>query len=120
MAKVFKISKHGLTCCPGCDRHIYAAAAWRETVCPFCQAPLVRDAASAATPSRRAGRLAVGLMSAALATSCAAQPVYGAPAPVYGGPPPVDAGVDADPADAELAPDVVFTAEYGAPPSEDD
>jgi hypothetical protein len=56
-------------------------------------------------------------MFAALA-SCVAQPVYGAPGPL------VDAADDAAASDAgvdaELAPDVVFTAEYGGPPADED
>lgn len=62
-----------LALCPGCDRHVKPD----ETVCPFCQAALVSEAAAVACQgpcsghrSPRLGRAA--LMAAGAALLCAA------------------------------------------------
>ncbi len=85
--------------CEGCKRHVFAG----DAACPFCKAPLGRDALGlglAATVALSAGLSLAG---------CTA-----APAPVYGGPPaPVETATAAPTA---TTPPNISVPAYGMPP----
>ncbi len=101
MGTVVSISKHGLTSCPTCSRHIYVAEDWRETRCPFCAASLIEPETPALAPirSNRAGRIAAGVVSAVLVGMGCGNDVYGSP-PMPAPSPSIDAEItDAGAAD---------------------
>ena len=100
MTKVVHISTHGLTGCPSCKRHIYVAEDWRETHCPFCEAALIEPKASAPASIRtkRAGRIAAGVVSAVLVGMGCGNDVYGSPPMPMPSP-----SADAEPRDAGAA-----------------
>lgn len=128
--RTFRVSRHGLTACPGCGTHIKIDTAdWRQTICPFCDAELLAQSGPGRVPGR-AGILAAGLLSLGLA---ACDDDMG---PADAGTDPVDVAVDGglgdsapdmDPAepdmgeddmgdaDMELAPDFLAQPEYGKP-----
>lgn len=66
--RTYRVSRYGLTACPGCAAHIKIDGDdWRRTVCPFCDAALVAREAPPGRIPGRAGLLTAGLFSLSLA-----------------------------------------------------
>ena len=65
MKKIVKVSRHGLTTCPGCACHIQLAEIPKETECPFCGTSLLETAKPSAT-TRLLQPLGSGLLAVAL------------------------------------------------------
>ncbi len=135
--RTFRVSRHGLTACPGCGTHIRIDSAdWRQTVCPFCDAELLAKAPPGLRAPGRAGLLAAGLLSLGIAAcddgggsgDVGVDPADVAVDGGLGDMGPDDLGPDddMDPAepdlgeedaevDMELAPDFGLQPEYGKP-----
>ncbi len=130
--RTYRVSRHGLTACPGCGTHIKVDTTdWRETVCPFCDAALLAKAPAVGRVPGRAGLLAAGLLSLSLAAcdddgvvddmgpDVAVDAAMGdmdpEPEPDMGAvEPDMAPEVDAAP-DMQLAPDFGPQPEYGKP-----
>ena len=103
MSPKVRVSRHGLTTCPGCRAHIRLAAEVRQTVCIFCGTELIPSSViqsamrTVADVVRygRGGLIAASLLGASVLPGCdedpntgavdagaEAQPVYGVPADV--------------------------------------
>jgi len=71
---VIRVSRHGMTRCTTCDRHIRVAAAAAETRCPFCGGALTAlppgSAGRLGYLGRSGGALAASLMSFGLGAAC--------------------------------------------------
>lgn len=65
MKKLVRVSRLGLTTCPGCACHIQLAEVAKETTCPFCGSSLL-EAASPSATSRLLKPLGSGLLAIAL------------------------------------------------------
>ena len=71
---VIRISRHGMTRCPSCDRHFQTETIVSESTCPFCHAALT-GAAGVGTRSpglfgRTGNALAASLVSLGLGSAC--------------------------------------------------
>ena len=71
-----RVSRHGLTCCPNCRRHVHLAADILATTCPFCSGLLVGN--SGVSVPRLASMSRSAAVAAALAgwslTACTTTP----------------------------------------------
>lgn len=66
--RTFRVSRYGLTACPGCGTHMKVDPGdWKSTVCPFCDAELLATEARSPRVGGRAGMLAAGFLSLTLA-----------------------------------------------------
>lgn len=80
MAKRIRVSRQGLTPCPGCHTHIKLSAQVEETSCPFCQTTILVEAAPSGVlalarslAGSKSGLLAASLFGLSLA-ACAGTP----------------------------------------------
>lgn len=130
MADPVRVSRQGLTCCPGCKSYIKLADSVAQTSCPFCQASLLDARAGASKPrfgTKGRSLLAASLLGATMVlTACpGAEPTEktseqatekvsdgGLPAPAYGVPAP-----DVTP-DTKPAPDSTDGPLYGIAPDQ--
>ncbi len=121
--RTFRVSRHRLTECPHCEKHIALAPAWRTTTCPFCQQALLSPKSPSQGLSRLArlggsmtAAMAAGLLGLGLSGCGEGEPLepltppadMGPAVPLYGLP-PMDAGL----ADAG---EPIPQPEYGLPP----
>jgi len=70
---VIRVSRHGMTRCTSCDRHIRLEAVIGETRCPFCGGALTVPAPARGVlgaMGRSGGALAASLMSFGLGAAC--------------------------------------------------
>ncbi len=71
---VIRISRHGMTRCPSCDRHFLTETIVSESTCPFCRASLTGAARSGTRSVGLLGRtgnaLAASLVSLGLGSAC--------------------------------------------------
>jgi hypothetical protein len=71
---VIRISRHGMTRCPSCDRHFLTETIVSESTCPFCRASLTSAAGSGTRSPGLLGRtgnaLAASLVSLGLGSAC--------------------------------------------------
>jgi len=64
MADPIRVSRHGLTCCPGCKSHIKLEDELAQVSCPFCGSSLL--AAPGGAPKVSFGRKGRSLLAASL------------------------------------------------------
>lgn len=67
---VIRVSRHGMTRCTSCDRHIRLEAVVSETRCPFCGAALSAPTPGRGLLGRTGGALAASLMSFGIGAGC--------------------------------------------------
>ena len=88
MVRKVKITRHGLTACPGCHAHIRVAENLADTVCPFCATALkdaIRStggsALSRVVKASRSGLVAASILGIGGMSACTnSEPVPGPPA----------------------------------------
>lgn len=135
-----RVSRTGLTRCPGCKTHIKVAIELTQTVCPFCATSLVAPAGPVAglMARSRGALLAATLLASPGLAACLGSGTTGGGAdaatdaaadvvadiinaPAYGEPAPQDITAPDDTTsdtamDVEVVEDVGPVAEYGMPP----
>lgn len=68
---VIRVSRHGMTRCTSCDRHIRLEAVVHETRCPFCGGALTAPSTTGrGVLGRTGGALAASLMSFGIGAGC--------------------------------------------------
>jgi hypothetical protein len=68
---VIRVSRHGMTRCTSCDRHIRLETVVSETRCPFCGGALTAPSpAKAGVLGRTGGALAASLLSFGIGAGC--------------------------------------------------
>lgn len=68
---VIRVSRHGMTRCTSCDRHIRLEAVVHETRCPFCGGALTAPSTTGrGLLGRTGGALAASLMSFGIGAGC--------------------------------------------------
>ncbi|HRE90382.1 MAG TPA: hypothetical protein PK095_14715, partial [Myxococcota bacterium] len=67
---VIRVSRHGMTRCTSCDRHIRLEAVVSETRCPFCGGALTAPSTGRGLLGRTGGALAASLMSFGIGAGC--------------------------------------------------
>jgi predicted RNA-binding Zn-ribbon protein involved in translation (DUF1610 family) len=67
---VIRVSRHGMTRCTSCDRHIRLEAVVSETRCPFCGGALTAPTTGRGLLGRTGGALAASLMSFGIGAGC--------------------------------------------------
>lgn len=118
-----RVSRSGLTRCPGCKVHVKLAAKTTDTVCPFCETSLTQGGASiSALLSRSRGTLLAASLLASTALGACADDEGSSPSDVSVTDAASDTaadttadGLDTGP-DVEIIEDVINVAEYGMPP----
>jgi hypothetical protein len=67
---VIRVSRHGMTRCTSCDRHIRLEAVVSETRCPFCGGVLTAPGPIGGALGRTGGALAASLISFGIGAGC--------------------------------------------------
>jgi hypothetical protein len=104
-----RISRTGLTRCPGCKAHIKVATELRQTVCPFCESSLVRPKGhvQGLVARSRGALVAASLLASPGLAACLGSGTSGGGGDVY-----PDAAQDVA---ADTTPDISQAPAYGEP-----